>query len=182
MDYSEILELYFSYKREAEFNKLTLSTGYDEIEADVKIYVDDICSIPIEIMIEYINHNCPDHAITSKDVYQFSKFEDATKGVCSVLSKNHNEGLRYKELGERLQNDGKERTDLAKTKYGENHFKLAEELGLGFRLGRYDCYLSALGQFFFEMSEESQKCLLTRLILRSKLIVRLYREATKGDR
>lgn len=181
MNDNEILDLYFSRKKEMEFNKLMLSVGYKEIEEDVRIYVDNICSIPVKIVLDYINNKCPKYIIEAKDVYQFSKFKDTTDGVCSVLLKNNSEGIGYKELGERLQNDGKERTDLAKAKYGENHFKMAEELGLGFREGRHDCYLSAIGNLFLEMEEETKRCLLTRLILRSKLIVRLYKEASKGE-
>ena len=162
-----------------EFNKLVLSVGYKEIEENVRNYIENICSIPIKTVLDYINDKCPKYIIEAKDVYH--KFKDATDGVCSVLLKNNSEGIGYKELGARLQNDGKERKDLAKAKYGENHFKMAEELGLGFREGRHDCYLSAIGNLFLEMEEETKRCLLTRLILRSKLIVRLYKEASKDE-
>lgn len=181
MDYADILNVFFSRKREAELNELMMSNGCKEAEKDIKDYVNEICAIPIDSMIDYICCSCPDYMITSKDVYQFSNFEDATRGVCSVLLKRDNKGLRYKEIGEELQSDGKERTDFAKAKYGENHFKMAEDLGLGFRMGRYDCYLSAIGYLFVEMDEEYQRHLITRLILRSKLIIRLYREAKKGE-
>lgn len=180
MKYTEVLAIYFSRKKEQEFNNRMLQNGYQEVEFDVNDYVNTICSIPLEYMVEYIETNGVDYIITSKDVYQFSNFNNATEGVCSVLSENNNKGLTYKELGEELQSDGKSRSDYAKTKYGENHFKVAEDFGLSFHIKAHNCYLSSLGYVYLKLDTEQKHRLMTRLILRSKLITRLYRESKKG--
>ena len=180
MNYAEVLAIYFSRKKEYEFNDRMMQNGYEEVELEVNNYVNDICSIPLENMVEYIETNGVDYIITSKDVYQFSNFSNATEGVCSVLFENKNKGLTYKELGEALQNDGKSRSDYAKTKYGENHFKVAEDFGLGFYLKAHNCYLSSLGYAYLKLDAEQKHRLMTRIILRSKLIIRLYRESKKG--
>lgn len=180
MNYEEILATYFSRKKENEFNGKMTQSGYQEVKTDVNNYVDTICSIPLEKMVDYIVTNGIDYVITSRDVYQFSNFDNATEGVCSVLIENCNRGLTYKELGEELQNDGKPRTDYAKTKYGENHFKVAEDFGLTFHVKAHECYISSIGYAYMELDLEQRRRLITRLILRSKLIARLFSESQKG--
>lgn len=180
MNYAEVLSTYFSRKKEDEFNNKMIQHGYQSVEDDVNEYIDTICSVPIKSIVEYIETDGVDYIITSKDVYQFSNFSNATEGICSILLEN-NTGLTYKELGEKLQNDGKSRTDGAKTKYGENHFKVAEDFGLGFHVQAHDCWLSSLGYAYLQLDSEKKSRLITRLILRSKLITRLYRESKKGS-
>ena len=70
--------------------------------------------------------------------------------------------------------DGAQRKDMAYIKYGENHLKTAEALGLLYELTR-TYFLSCIGTVYISLCEEDQKRLLTRLFLRNKLISRLIK-------
>ena len=82
-------------------------------------------------------------------------------------------------MGKLLQDDGKERTDAAYVKYGENHSKFAKELGLAFELCN-TYYLSGVGYIYLELTEEDKERLLMRLMIRSTLIKRLYQASQNG--
>ena len=118
--------------------------------------------------------------IKSSDVFQFSNFDDATKFFCEKMEAIDNPGLSHLEVGKLLLDDGKERTDAAYIKYGENHSKLAKELGLGFEVCN-TYYLSGIGYIYNELSDKSQKALLDRLILRSTLIKRMLQACENGN-
>ena len=75
-------------------------------------------------------------------------------------------------IGKFLENDDIKRTDCAYTKYGENHAKTACQLGLLHCIDK-KYFVSCLGYVIGDLSEEKQKKLLNRLLLRNKLIKRL---------
>ena len=77
-------------------------------------------------------------------------------------------------------NDGKERKEGALTKYGENHAKTAEAIGLLFELHR-TYFLSIYGYAFLELSASGREKLLVRLLLRNKFIVRLFKASNNGN-
>ena len=63
-----------------------------------------------------------DSAFTSRDVFQYSKLEDATITLCNFLEYENKE-LNFFEAGKKLTKSDRK---FACAKYGENHIKLAE--------------------------------------------------------
>ena len=116
----------------------------------------------------------------SKDIFQFSNFCDATLNICDKLKKINNPGMKFLELGQLLLDDEKDRKEGAFIKYGENHTKMAEALGLVFELC-HTYYLSGVGYIFIDLNEEDREKLLVRLILRNKLIKRMYQASKNGN-
>ena len=127
----------------------------------------------------------------NKDIlyYDFPK-EEVTAYVEQVINEPvdrfvayingvNNPGLNFQEIGRLLQDDGIERKVGAYVKYGENHTKTAQTLGLAFELCN-TYYLSGVGYIFIELNEEDREKLLTRMILRSKLFTRMMQASVNG--
>ena len=133
---------------------------------------------------EYVHHmeyikSIKRQPIDPSDVFQFSSFENATDNLCSIIVCTENAGLNSVEIGKLLMNDGVPRTETAFRKYGENHIKVAEAIGLAFK-DNASYYLSPIGCVYDKLSDTEKSKLLTRLLLRSKLISQLLSTALKG--
>ena len=76
-------------------------------------------------------------------------------------------------------NDGVLRKDMAYIKYGENHLKTAEALGLLYELTR-TYFVSCIGEIYLTLDEEDRKKLNVRLFLRNKFIARLIKATATG--
>ena len=144
---------------------------------DALTYVNSLLSVPIESFIEHIK-SIKRQPIASADVFQFSNFENATKNLCSKIICAENAGLNFIDVGKMLLDDGISRKDEAFRKYGENHIKMAEAIGLAFKNGR-TYYLSPIGCVFDRLSSTDQNKLMIRLILRNKLICQLLSMSLK---
>lgn len=176
----EIVAEFYSGKYEKRVNKNSLYYSYDFPEQEVRGYVEKIISEPIGRYIAYIKGLKEREEITSKDVFQFSALEDATIVICEKVKAYNNPGVRYIDVGRFLLDDGKARKDGAYTKYGENHVKTAEAMGLFFELCR-TYFLSCLGYVYCDLSDKDRYKLLTRLLLRNRLIIRLMQASENGN-
>lgn len=174
-----IIEFY-SGKYEKRINKNSLYYSYDFPEQEVRAYVQEIISEPIDRYIAYIKALKEREQITSKDVFQFSDLSDATIVICEKIKAHNNPGVRYIDVGKILLDDGKVRKDGAYTKYGENHVKTAEAMGLFFELSR-TYFLSCLGYVYCDLSDDDRQKLLTRLLLRNRLIIRMMQASGNGN-
>ena len=181
MEYSHANEIksFFNYETDKLLQKRMLQGNCVSWTSDAIAYIHAIINVPIESFIEYIE-SLKRQPIVAADVFQFSDFDNATKNLCSKINCTENAGLNFLEIGKLLQNDGVVRKDGAYTKYGENHIKMAEAIGLAFKNERI-YYLSPLGCVFNNLSEEDKNKLLIRLILRNKLISQLILVASKGE-
>ena len=174
-----ILRDFFEKKTEININEKLFFRNYLMDSSFMAEYINQLCTIPISSFIDYIISNCSVDYMTFPDVVQFSSLEDATTGICIVLSE-FSDGLHNIDVGRKLLNDGKERKDGALRKYGENHAKTAIELGLVQESsGCY--YLSCLGECFNSLTSEQQHHLLSRTILRNRFFQKLLIKAQKGQ-
>lgn len=171
--YKEQLKNFFNFELDKKINISIMNNEFDSVKTDVMEYIYSIVNIPIEYFVTYINDNCDCEAIMASDVFQFSSLNDATYNICLMIKSIGNPGLKFKKIGELLLNDGKNRTDVALNKYGENHIKTAESLGLAFRNDQKYYYLSGLGMLYCDLIANIQQKLLTRLVLRNKLIIQI---------
>lgn len=156
-----------------------LNYSYNLPKEEIHSYISRISSASIDEILEYI-FKMEKYEITAKDVFQFSSFDVCTNGVCKVLIEENNPGVTHIKAGELLQNDGKIRTDIANTKYGENQLKTAEVFGLVYSIDN-TYFLSCLGYIWPELSAEEKENLLVRLVLRSKLVSRTIQATQNGS-
>lgn len=178
--YKNQLSDFFNRTYESAVEKQIIIGEFLSIKDEVIGYVKEIIEIPICSFIDYISENCKRLPIEASDVFQFSDFCDATEIMCSKLCRN-NTGLKFKEIAELLFNDDIQRSDCALNKYGENHIKTAELLGLAFKDASKKYYLGAIGYAFNELGEKNKERLLVRLIIRNKLISQLILAALQGQ-
>lgn len=170
---------FFNADYEKKINEKMMYYDYIFPESEVLEYINDICNITIGEMMEYIfSHS--NNEITSRDIFQFSNFQDATFNVCLLLKNAENPGLKHLEIGKLLLNDGKVRNDGAYVKYGENHAKTATSIGLLYELcSTY--FLSCIGMIYPDLDFNLSEKLLTRLIIRNRLISRILKASKNGD-
>lgn len=104
--------------------------------------------------------------ITPANISQFSNF-DEVDNVIRILADSGIENLDWKIIGYFL--DGKGKTEGAKQKYGENHYKLSMQLGLASISNNYK--ISVLGEAYRRLPDDrSKKELKSKLILRVPII------------
>ena len=174
---AEIVEQFFSGKYEEKINKNILFFSFSEEE--VAAYVENVINEPLSRFLAYMDGLSEKERIEARDVFQFSNLDDGTAIFCEKMKKTDNPGMKFLDIGRILLDDGKERKDGALVKYGENHVKTAEMLGLSFELCN-TYYLSGIGYIYADLSREKQEKFLTRLVLRNKLVTRLYQASRNG--
>jgi hypothetical protein len=176
---SIFVEEFFIRTYERSINKQMLYYSYKFPTEEVLAYVRKIINLPIEEILEAMSKFEDSEPISPKDIFQFSSFADATTTICELLKEKDNPGITWKDAGILLLNDGKQRKDGALIKYGENHLKTAESLGLLYELTKV-YFLSCIGFVFGLLTEEERQKLLLRLVLRNKLVRRLYVVSQEG--
>ena len=171
---------FFHYGLEERAKESILSGNVGSVRSETEAFLREISEIPLAYFMEYIYCNCRREPILAADVFQFSNIDDATINVCEAVCLNGNEGLSCRQIGRLLLNDGIERNEDAFNKYGENHIKTAEALGLAFKINRRCYYISGTGIVFYTLPVDVREKLLNRLILRNKLITQLILVANYG--
>lgn len=171
---------FFEFKLELSLEKYIVNKTFDSHKQEVVSHIENINKIPIHDFIEYIQTYCKRQPIMAADVFQFSDFDDATINICNRINSNGNNGIKFKEVAKLLLSDDVPRNDVALNKYGENHIKTAEAMGLAFKDSTKTYYLSANGCVFEELSHDEKQKLLLRLIIRNKLITQLFLAAAQG--
>lgn len=169
---------FYTQSFETSQNKNVMKKNYildvdllnDYIQYSVHSSIDDL----IEIVD---NDNAVE--LQAKDIFQFSSFSDATYIICQKIFQSGNNGLRAENVGKLLLDDGKERNKIAYTKYGENHAKFAEILGLLQSFDHY-FYLTAIGEMVLHIEEETRNLLLVRSAIRTKLVRSVLKDAKVG--
>jgi len=95
------------------------------------------------------------YSLVPFDVVQFSNFEDCTCKLVKVLYFSGNKGYSYEEVGGILL-DAK-RKNLALKKYGENHSKTANVLGLTKIIkinNKTQVFLTNLGIYYYSLDDK----------------------------
>ena len=172
---------FFERKYEISLEKALLEKTFCSYKQEVLAQVEMLNNIEIRDYIEYIKTYCKRQPIMAADVFQFSDFDDATINICRSISKVGNCGVKFIEVANLLITDNIPRKDGALSKYGENHIKTAEAMGLAFRHDSKNYYLSAWGCVFDELSNDAQEKILLRLIIRNKLITQLFLAAYQDE-
>ena len=171
---------FFERKYELSLEKSIIEKTFCSHKQEVLAHIESLNNIEIKDYIEYIKTQCKCRPVMAADVFQFSDFDDATINICRSICKVGNGGVKFIEVANLLLTDNVPRKDGALSKYGENHIKTAEAMGLAFRNDSKTYYLSAWGCVFAELSNDTQEKILLRLIIRNKLITQLFIAANHG--
>lgn len=174
----DIVETFFSKGYEKKINENILY--YKFPESEVREYARNIIREPLSSYVSYVLNDSVKEQVISKDVVQFSNWDDATINICRKLKDINNPGVNFFDAGKLLLDDGKDRKDTAVIKYGENHIKTCAEIGLAFQYYK-TYYLSGIGYIYVGMEAQDREKLITRLIIRSKLIKRLIQTTKLGN-
>lgn len=167
-----IVSDFLSRKFESKVNSLMLYYNYNFPKNDVLFYVREINRISTDHIITEIQQNYCYECCSPSDIFQFSNWNDVCQNMCESLIDNDN-GKKFNDIGKLLLNDNIIRKDAAYKKYGENHAKVASELGILNELSR-TYFLSCFGYVFLELSKEDQKKFLLRLLIRTKSFRNLF--------
>lgn len=157
-----------------EFDCLIHSVKHTEKISDSLFIMKLICNL--------LNHTCKEIItilqqniilipIEKKDIPQFSNFYNAWYRVPYLLKNCGIDGVEYKQMGYMLRNEKSK--ELANFKYGENHLKTAEQLCLC-KIEQYKAYITNLGLYFLDLTDNEQKSLLPRLCLHIPFIENYY--------
>ena len=150
-------------------NELIVSYYSDGVCIDSENFVRELLETDISEIREYVV-SMPQHEINTYDIPQYSSYEDGTSGMIAFLRMSGNYGPTYCEVGKHFLETGHK--EAAYVKYGENHSKLAESLGL-VRIERdkkRKVYLSDIGKTIEKLDISIQKECFTKLSMRIPII------------
>ena len=175
-----IIDSFYKRTYESDINQKMLHYNYTFPTEEVENYVHQILSIPIDILIKHDIETETIDAITAGDIFQFSSLKAGTNQICCALSDAGNPGVTFIQAGKLLLGDDKQRSDVAYVKYGENHLKMAEALGLLFEL-THTYFVSCIGMIYSHLNDADRQKLTVRLFLRNKLIARLIKASSNAS-
>lgn len=162
-----------------DFSPDSVSVFEDGEKADVLTAIKLLLSIPISSFIDGITHP---YDFTTKEVFQYSKLEDATDTLCNILEYEEFT-LSYEEAGQRLVHAPNQ---YANIKYGENHSKTAALLSLVVirPIPERRCNMvriSSLGSVMTLLSKDEKEEVLRRLAIRNPFMKTLIYQAKCGE-
>ncbi len=177
MSHENIIASFFLGYFEAEYNQRLMYRDYKLPSEEIIDYLHKVVNIPLYEFIDAIVTKYPTSHFSTKDIPQFSSFNDATNRICNILKDKGDDGYKYAEIGAFLRVSDVERNLGANLKYGENHCKTAADFGLvQIRVGKV-CYLSCFGMIYNELSEFEKQAYLSRFVLRNNFINWLINKA-----
>lgn len=138
--------------------------------------VNGIASMSLSDLVAMIqDSNYPKPEISAANISQFSQFLDVNEVVRIVMDSGY-DNISFVDLGYFL--TGK-KSDMAKRKYGENHYKLAAQLGF-VTAGEPHC-ITWLGKAYRSIEDkEVQERFLYKISIRVPIVQRIILEAKQG--
>ena len=171
---------------DSEYIKIFLDCQNDAVDClvygekeDVVFAIQVLLSVPVERFVFAIDH---DYDFASKDVFQYSKFEDATVTLCNLLEYEY-PTLNFIDAGSKLAHA---QNEYACIKYGENHIKLANALSL-VKIEKFssrkmcEASITSLGSITTAMSNPDRDELIKRLAIRNSFVKALIFHAKNGN-
>ena len=151
-----------------DYAAVSMESLVDGEKADALVAIKQLLTVPIASFVATINHP---YEYTAKDIFQFSKLEDATDTLCNILE-YEDPMLSYEEAGQNLVHASKQ---YANIKYGENHAKTAAMLTLVTikRVEDRKCNvirISPLGSVMTMLSREDKNEVIRRLAIRNPFL------------
>lgn len=116
--------------------------------------------------------------ILPSNIPQYSQMRDAVHKVINITYESREEGLTFSKLGYYL--DGKNKNEVARKKYGENHSKFAALLDLisvSAPNNINHVALSVLGHAYYKLPTKEREALVARLAFRIPIIQHIFLDA-----
>ena len=170
----DLLTRFFNKTFENKINEAMMYYKYVFPEDEVINFINELINMQIEDILIYIKRNKTKIDLTSKDIFQFSSLDDSIYKLTRKLKEIKDPGLHHIDIGKLLLDDGIEREYGAYLKYGENHSKTANEIGLLYKSSN-SYFLSCWGYIFNLLEKDVQSKFLVRLILRTNLLQHLIK-------
>lgn len=181
LDEEEVIRKYFI--QEMDLQCLTLPNGAcSEVDKKeiVKWFINLLENTKFDSIIRIIKDQTFMN-IMPANIPQISKVEDAIFETVRILH-GIGEHTTYSELGYYL--DGKNKKDVARKKYGENHSKLATLLDL-VEISevdhKYKITTSLLGESYITLDDERKKALVSKLMLRIPMLQHMFRDSLEKE-
>lgn len=173
-----IVKDFFQKSYEDAINEHLFIRSFNLNKDELFDYVNRVVEVKLLEYCNYVIDYCHIDYLTFQDVVQFSSLDDATTGICQVLTRAH-DGLHNLEVGRALLDDGIIRKEGAYRKYGENHAKTGIELGLVLEnSGNY--FLTCLGEVYNDLEQRVRTELLRRTILRNRFLQKVLIKSQYG--
>ena len=182
LDKKQLLLNYFT--QEMDLQCLTYRNNKCEDIPSNKIaawFCDVLLSVELIEIIEILKEADLDNILPS-NIPQYSKMDDAIHSVVDILFRTGEANLTYEDLGYYL--DGKDKSDVAQKKYGENHAKFATLLDLTSITALKNVNyigLSVLGHAYYNLTKDKKEALVARHALRIPIIQHLLVDAFEKE-
>lgn len=137
-------------------------------------FCEKLLSMTISEIFEIVRNNPSLEDVLPSNIPQFSNLSDCYIETPKILSLSK-QSMSFDELGTYLDN-GKEKNEIAKRKYGENHSKLAALLDLVVITALSNSYkvsLSVFGKAHNKRNDNEKKKLAARLLFRVPIIQKM---------
>lgn len=175
-DEKEIVRLFYLHKLNREQKNIYSEMALKEAGKRLLAILEKMSTEEILDVIE--EHKDEIEEITTGSLPQFSELSDADRVPDIVLS---NPNCKYKLIGYFF---NKEAADYSNQKYGENHYKLAAQIGLCEYADKHALdgitKVSFLGMLFKDLPEETRDAIRPKLCLQVPFIQHILIEARNG--
>jgi len=178
--FNMVLERYFQKEMDLE------CLSYPEIACiryTKETLADWFCSklleTPLSDIFDAVINSQSEEEVLPSNIPQFSEMSDAYLNTPNILGRSGID-MTYGELGTYLDN-GKEKNDVARRKYGENHAKLAALLDLVAIKSLNKVSISVFGKAYNKRNEDEKKMIVARLLFRIPIIQKMLREALSSE-
>lgn len=170
-DKKQVVSLYYSHalglSRFDKPLKLCALTSKDV----ANIIIDILKNVSCNDILKIIKNDFVPYDIGATDIPQFSDFDDCFQGVTESIVTSGLKDITFEKMGYLLRTV--QRNSIADKKYGENHSKSAEILGLTniSKKGATKCInITPVGEVFYSLPQTEQNDLKPKLILYSKMM------------
>jgi len=183
IEHEDIISKYF--QREMDLQCLTYPdiacTKYPK-ETIADWFCEKLLNTTISEIFSIIESNFSLEVVLPSNIPQFSNFLDGCIETPKILGLS-GQSMTYEELGVYLDN-GKEKKEVARRKYGENHSKLAALLDLVVITSSgvsYQVALSVFGEAFNKKNAKEKEKIAVRLLFRVPIIKKIFIQALSSE-
>ncbi|MCQ2218753.1 MAG: hypothetical protein MJZ33_09805 [Paludibacteraceae bacterium] len=178
-----LIKEFYAHKVDTEFSclnndlKLCAISQKNAISNLVSILLKYSCAQILDI----IKNDFKTYDIESKDIPQFSDFDDCYHSVIDKLVCLNIDGITYEKMGFLLRKPNTTRTPIADHKYGENHSKVAAAMGLCSFDKKHLLRPTAFGKCFQSLDSKDKLNLRSKLCLYIPLLQNIFVQGNTDD-
>lgn len=174
-----VLRMYYSRHLNIEcFDQKLKLCAISSLEV-ARIIISIMLKRSCQEILNIISYEWEPYPIDKKDICQYSDFDESYYNVVKLSIKSGIEGITWDRLGFLLQQ--KPASKIARQKYGENHGKVAIEMGLMTFDNNHNFWVTTFGMVFNELSEIEKENLKPKLCLMIPIIQNYFMLGQKQE-